>query len=102
MGGNYGQIVDELYKKYNVPGPESFNPCRVAKLILADDESLSNLALRSMIEREGKFQIFSFYNGTDVSWPADESRRTRSTKREERRSAWCSWTSRCQNAMDWR
>ena len=66
LGGNYAHIVDELYRKYGMVGAESFNPCRVAKLILADDESLSNLALRSMIEREGKYQIFSFYNGTDV------------------------------------
>lgn len=34
--------------------------------MLADDDLLSNLAMRGMIESLGKYQVFSFYNGGEV------------------------------------
>jgi len=33
---------------------------------LADDDGLSNMALRNIIEQAGKYQVFAFYNGKDV------------------------------------
>ena len=59
-------MVEELYNKCNVNKATAYNPCTVVKIILADDDILSNLALRKMIEEDGQYQVFSFYNGVDV------------------------------------
>ena len=66
IGGGYGQVVEELYHKYNVKDQERFNPCKIAKIMLADDDIMNNLAMRTMIEHDGKYQVFSFYNGVEV------------------------------------
>ncbi len=81
MGGNYGQVIDEMFDKYNVKSTDAYNPCNVVKIILADDDVLSNLALRSMIEQAGAYQVFPFYNGVDVSLPSHNTDRPRISMR---------------------
>lgn len=66
-GGNYGEVVQRLHEKCNVKEGEGFDPCRVVNVVLADDDVLSNMALRNMIEQQpGKYQVFPFYNGLAV------------------------------------
>lgn len=36
-------------------------------MMLVDDNLLGNMAMRSMIEGIGKYQVYSFYNGIDVN-----------------------------------
>jgi len=66
MGGGFGQMIEDLYQKFNVEAGEQFNPTKIIKIILADDDILSNLALRNMIEQGGGYQVFQFYNGMDA------------------------------------
>lgn len=66
MGGGYNQVIEGLYNKYHIKESEVFNPCKISKIILADDEPLSNMLMRRMIEEGGKYQVFQFYNGVDV------------------------------------
>ncbi len=68
MTGSYGKLVEKVLRKHQTTEYENLNPCKVAKILLADDDGLSNMALRSMIEQSGKYQVFSFYNGLDVSY----------------------------------
>ncbi len=69
ISGNYGTIIDAMHQKYRGQEQQQegyYNPCSVAKILLADDDVLSNLALRSMIEQSGLYRVFTFYNGVDV------------------------------------
>ena len=67
MGGGYNQVIEGLYHKFNVKESDVFNPCKITKIILADDDPLSSMLLRRMIEEGGKYQVFQFCNGVDVS-----------------------------------
>lgn len=62
----YDKILGELCNKYNVKEHDHFNPYKVTRILLADDEILSNTALRAMLEEEGKCQVTPFFNGLDL------------------------------------
>ncbi len=66
MGGNYGKVIEDLYKKYNINDKERYNPLTVKKIILADDDPNSNYTLRATIEQCGRYQVLPFYSGADV------------------------------------
>jgi hypothetical protein len=66
MGGDYSRMVDELYKEYNVNKDKAYNPCTIVKILLADDDVLSNSALRRMIEQDAKYQVTNCFNGVEV------------------------------------
>lgn len=34
--------------------------------MIADDDTFSNTALKTMIEQSGKYEVISFFNGLDV------------------------------------
>eukprot|EP01022_Parablepharisma_sp_SALTPOND_P023728 TRINITY_DN50_c1_g1_i1.p1 TRINITY_DN50_c1_g1~~TRINITY_DN50_c1_g1_i1.p1 ORF type:complete len:966 (-),score=71.76 TRINITY_DN50_c1_g1_i1:1283-4180(-) len=101
ISGNYGNIVDEVYEKYNKKQEAYYNPCTIAKVLLADDDILSNLALRSMIEQTGLYKVFTFYNGVDVS-PltfTHFNRLANSMRIEEKNLRPPYWIWRCPNGM---
>jgi hypothetical protein len=58
--------VQEVYEKYYGPEGGVANPLSEPKILLADDDIFSNMALRSMIESSGQYHVHSFYNGADV------------------------------------
>jgi hypothetical protein len=66
MCGNYGQTINELHKKFHLTNAESFNPCNCGTIILADDDTISNMTLKKMLEATNKYQIVSCYNGLEV------------------------------------
>ena len=66
IGGYYQKIIEEMCVKYSVKEEELFDPCRSIKVILADDNIPCNMTLRVIMEKLGKYQVHSFYNGTDV------------------------------------
>ena len=98
IGGDYGKTIEELFNKYNVNKETAYNPCTVVKILLADDDILSNLALRKMIEEDGQYQVFAFYNGVDVGQDGVTSHRPQtSTKNVATKSASSSSIMRCPN-----
>lgn len=62
-GGKYGSIIEEMYQKYNV---KVYNPCKSIKLILADDEGVCQMAVKSMIEHAGDYEVFAYFNGSEA------------------------------------
>ncbi len=66
MGGYYKRMVEELYAKYNVSEAELFDPYSSVRVVLADDNPFCNSTLRKILEKMGKFQVHSFFNGNDV------------------------------------
>ena len=59
-------MIEELYHKYNIEEKEQFNPCKIVKILLADDDVFSNFLLRKLLEDSGEYQVFQFYNGADA------------------------------------
>ena len=55
---NFGKIVEDLYKKCSVNVSEQFNPNKLIKILFADDDVMSNMTLKSMIENEKKYVVF--------------------------------------------
>ncbi len=67
LGGSYGNMVDELYRKCHVKAADFYNPCSVVNVLLADDDVLSNMALKKIVESSGNYRVFPFYNGLSAS-----------------------------------
>lgn len=59
-------MVNDLYTKFNRRDSEYCNPYNVFKIIMADDDIMCNTALKTMLEKLGKIQVYSFYNGVNV------------------------------------
>ncbi len=68
MGGNYGKMIEEIHKKYNINDKERYNPLTVKNIILADDDTNSNYTLGATIEQCGRYQVLAFYSGADVCY----------------------------------
>ena len=66
MGGGYNQLVEKLHTKFNMTGNDGFNPCKITRILLADDDPISNYSLKAMIEQDSNYQVVSYYNGADV------------------------------------
>ena len=63
---NYGKIVNDMYKAFDVKKSDQFVPFEMNKILLADDDILCNMTLKCMIEKNGKYQVNSFYNGLSL------------------------------------
>ena len=83
----YDQILEEIKQKQRESMSSLGNTNeKLVKLLLADDDVFSNLAVKTMIEKTGKYQIFSCFNGQEVSnylthnrhWICIKRRKTRS------------------------
>ena len=66
MGGGYNQLVEKLHTKFNMSGNDGFNPCKITRILLADDDAISNYSLKAMIEQDSDFQVVSYSNGAEV------------------------------------
>ena len=62
-------MIEEIKTKQKENSSLSANvtEIRSVKVLLADDDVFSNLALKSMIEKSGKFQALPCFNGQEVS-----------------------------------
>lgn len=60
---DYRKLINELGKNYDV---KVYDPEKVKKILMADDDVTSLSILKNMIEKTGDYKIFSFYNGLDV------------------------------------
>lgn len=58
------RLISDLHEKCKDDG--EFFSSSETKILLADDDPMSNYALRGMIERSGKFQVIPCYNGLEV------------------------------------
>jgi len=66
MGEEYKKIVESLFTSYNVKQSDQFNPYKVHKILIADDDVFCNTMLRNMIEENAKYQVNSFFNGLEL------------------------------------
>ena len=67
FGGRYCPTIEEMYDISKVSPAERIKPWKVAKIILADDDVLSSMALRAMIESTREYKAVPFYNGLEVT-----------------------------------
>jgi len=63
MSEDYRKLINQLGKNYDV---KVYDPERMKKIIMADDDVTSLAILKNMIEKTGDYKVFSFYNGLDV------------------------------------
>jgi hypothetical protein len=61
---DYRKLINELSKNYDV---EVYDPEKMKKIVMADDDVASLAILKSMIEKTGNYKVFGFFNGLDVS-----------------------------------
>jgi len=66
MGEEYKKIVESLFTSYNVKQSDQFNPYKIHKILIADDDVFCNTMLRNMIEEDAKYQVNSFFNGLEL------------------------------------
>lgn len=64
--GEREKLVENLYEDLKNNNDEPYTLSKLSKVLLADDDVMSNITLRGMIERSGKFHIISCYNGLEV------------------------------------
>jgi len=59
---DYRKLISELCKN----GVKVYDPEKVKRIILADDDATCQVVLKSMIEKMGDYKVFSFYNGQEA------------------------------------